>query len=259
MQRDIRFLNALGGELVQQLLRKVQTGCRCGGRAVDFGIDGLVAFAVLQFFLDVRRQRHFSEPFQHLKEDPLIVELHELVAVVPLPYYGRRQIAVSEGQLCPGVRLAARLRKALPDAVSLILEQQHLDRAAGRHPMAEQACGQHTGVVHDQAISWLQKLKQVVKMPVRDLARFPVERHEPGRVAALQRRLRDQLLRQIVIKIMCFQQIQPFPIRRFFPRFTLTGRNEYDMMRPLEFADICPSCKNILFLHKPNVLYYIPK
>lgn len=91
------------------------------------------------------------------------MELHELVAVVPLPYYGRRQIAVSEGQLCPGVRLAARLRKALPDAVSLILEQQHLDRAAGRHPMAEQACGQHTGVVHDQAISWLQKLKQVVK------------------------------------------------------------------------------------------------
>ena len=61
VQRDIRFLNALGGELVQQLLRKVQTGCRCGGRAVDFGIDGLVAFAVLQFFLDVRRQRHFSE------------------------------------------------------------------------------------------------------------------------------------------------------------------------------------------------------
>ena len=29
------------------------------------------------------------------------------------------------------------------------------------------------------------------------------------------------------------------------------------MMRQLEFADICPSCKNILFLHKPNILYYI--
>ena len=34
VQRDIRFLNALGGELVQQLLRKVQTGCRCGGRGI---------------------------------------------------------------------------------------------------------------------------------------------------------------------------------------------------------------------------------
>ena len=38
VQRDIRFLNALVGELVQQLLRKVQTGCRCGGSRRGCGI-----------------------------------------------------------------------------------------------------------------------------------------------------------------------------------------------------------------------------
>lgn len=52
-------------------------------------------------------------------------------------------------------------------------------------------------------------------MPVRDLARFPVERHEPGRVAALQRRLRDQLLRQIVIKSCVFNKYSPFQYADF--------------------------------------------
>ena len=108
-------------------------------------------------------------------------------------------------------------------------------------------------------IGVVAEIKQIVKMPMCNRSCFPVERHKPGCVAPFQRRLRNQFFRQIIVKVMCFQQIQPFPIRRFFPRFTLTGRNEYDMMRPLEFADICPSCKNILFLHKPNVLYYIPK
>ena len=96
VQRDIRFPDALGGELIQQLLRKVQTGCRRGGRAVDFGIDGLIALTVLQFFLNVRRKRHLAKPFKHLKEDSFIVELHKLVAVIPLPYYSCRQLAVSE-------------------------------------------------------------------------------------------------------------------------------------------------------------------
>ena len=106
------------------------------------------------------------------------MELHELVAVVPLPYYGRRQIAVSEGQLCPGVRLAPRLRKALPDAVSLILEQQHLDGAAGRLPMAQQSCREHAGVVHHQTVARLQQVDQIIKMPVCDLTGLPVERHQ---------------------------------------------------------------------------------
>ena len=207
----------------------------------------------------MRRQRHFSEPLQHLEENSLVVELHQLVAVVSLPYYGRCQLAVSEGQLGAGMCFAAGLREAFPNAAPLILEQQHLNGAAGRDAMSKQTGGEHTGVIHHQTVAWLQKLNKVIKVPVRDLSGFAVKRHKPGRVAPLQRRLRDQLLRQIVIKIMCFQQIQPFPIRRFFPRFTLTGQNEYDMMRPLEFTDICSRHKNNYFLCRPNVLYYIPK
>ena len=47
VQRNIRLFDALGGKLVQKLLRKMKTCCRCGGRAVDFGIDGLIALTVL--------------------------------------------------------------------------------------------------------------------------------------------------------------------------------------------------------------------
>ena len=111
------------------------------------------------------------------------------------------------------MRLAARLREAFPDAVSLVLEQQHLNRAAGRDTVPEQARRKHAGIIHHQTVAWPQKLNKIVKMPVRDLAGFPVKRHKPGGVAPLQRCLRDQLFRQIVIKIMCFQQIQPFPTR----------------------------------------------
>ena len=96
VQRDIGLFDALGCKLVQQLAGKMQTGCRRGGRAVDFGIDGLLARTVLQFFLNVRRKRHLAKPFKHLKEDSFIVELHKLVAVIPLPYYSCRQLAVSE-------------------------------------------------------------------------------------------------------------------------------------------------------------------
>ena len=60
----------------------------------------------------------------------------------------------------------------------LILEQQHLDGAAGRLPMAQQPCREHAGVVHHQTVARLQQVDQIIKMPVRDLTGLPVERHQ---------------------------------------------------------------------------------
>ena len=216
VQRDIRFPDALGGELVQKLLRKVKPCGRRGGRTVDLGIDGLIALAVLQLFLDIRRQRHFTEPFKNLEENTRIVELHKLVAVLFLSDDGRGQLAVAEGQLCAGVRLAARLGQAFPDAIALILEKQDLDGSAGRDTVAKQPRRQDTGVIHDQTVARLQKLRKIIKMPVGDLAGFAVQRHEARGVPPLQRRLRDQLLRKLIVKIVSFQQTQPFLRTDFF-------------------------------------------
>ena len=178
VQRDIGLFDALGCELFQQLAGKMQTGCRRGGRAVHLGIDRLIALAVFEFFLDVWRQGHFAETLEHLKEDPLIVELHELVAVFLLSDDRRGELSAAEGQFGAGMGLPSRLREAFPDAAALILEQQHLDGAAGRLPMAQQPCREHAGVVHHQTVARLQQVDQIIKMPVRDLAGLPVERHQ---------------------------------------------------------------------------------
>ena len=61
-------------------------------------------------------------------------------------------------------------------------------------------------------IGVVAEIKQIVKMPMCNRACFPVERHKPGCVAPFQRRLRNQFFRQIIVKVMCFQQIQPFLI-----------------------------------------------
>ena len=72
--------------------------------------------------MDIGRQRHLAKAFEHLEENALIVELHELVAVVHLADDRSRQLAVTERELRPRVRLAPGLREAFPHAVSLVAQ-----------------------------------------------------------------------------------------------------------------------------------------
>ena len=137
------------------------------------------------------------------------MELHQLVPVVHFADDRRRQLAIAEAQLRPGVGLAARLRQTFPDALALVPQQQHLHRAACRHAVPQQPRRQHTRIVQHQTVSEPQQLRDLIKMPVSDLARRSVERHQPRRAPVGQRRLRDQLLRQRIIKIMGFQQTLP--------------------------------------------------
>ena len=232
MERDIGQLHALGLNLLQKLRRKVQSGRRCGGRAADLGVDRLIALAVGQLFLDIGRERHFPEALQNFKEDPLIVELHQLVSVVAFADDRRGQRAVAEGQFRPGVRLSAGLRQALPNAAALVLEQQHFHRAHGRHTVAQQTRGKHARIVQHQAVARVQQIDKLVEMTVSDLSGRAVQRHEPGGVAPLQRRLRDQLLRQVIVKIVCFQQVFPLFPAEFQISFTLTDTAAYAIMKP---------------------------
>ena len=81
VQRDIADLHTHVRDPLQQLLREVQAGCRRGGAAKLAGIDRLVALLILQFLLDVGRQRHLAKVFEHLEENTLKVEFHHAVAV----------------------------------------------------------------------------------------------------------------------------------------------------------------------------------
>ena len=60
--------------------------------------------------------------------------------------------------------MLARTHDALPSLVAAVDEQQHLARAAARKPPPKQARRQHAGIVQDQAVAGLQKLRQFIKM-----------------------------------------------------------------------------------------------
>ena len=177
-----------------------------GGGAVDLGIDGLIPLRVLELLLDVGRQGHFPQALQHLQEDALVVEANQLVAVLQSLLHRGRQGPVAKGEGGPLLGLAARLRQALPEAVALVPEQQHLHRALGGLPMAQQPGRQHPGVVQHQTVAGIEIVQNLIEMMVADLPGLPVQGHQPGAVPPLQGRLGNELRRQLIIKIVGFQQ-----------------------------------------------------
>ena len=63
MQGQIDQMNSLVLDFLEQVFCEMKAGSRSGCGAIFLGIDGLVAFAVLQFFMDVGRQGHFPQAF----------------------------------------------------------------------------------------------------------------------------------------------------------------------------------------------------
>ena len=73
-------------------------------------------------------------------------------------------------------------------------------RSAGV-PVADEAGGEHPGVVQHQAVPGAEEPGQVVEVVVADGAGGLIQGQQPGAVPLLQRGLGDQLRRQVVIKI----------------------------------------------------------
>ena len=205
MQRDIGQTDTHFFDLVQKLLGKMQTRSGRGGRSIHLGINGLIALPVGKLRLDIGRQWHFPQAFQNFKKDTLIVELHQAVARVQDLLHRGSQRAVAEGQFRTGLQFPSRLNQALPHAAALVRQQQDLSRPAGGNPLAQQTGGDHAGVIHHQAVARTQIFRQIVKMSVLQSAVLPVQHQQTGAVAALQRRLGDQFLGQVIVKIACFQ------------------------------------------------------
>ena len=203
VQCDVADLHAHVRDLLQQFLRKVQARRRRSGAAELAGINRLIAFLVLQLRLDIRRQRHFAQPLEHLQKDAVIVKLHDLVAVGDRVDDRGGQLPVTKRERSAGLCLSARSGQALPLAVAKVAQQQHFDRTAGA-AVAEQARREHARIVEHKAVVRAQELRQVIKVVVGNGAGRFIQRQQPGSIAALERCLRDELLRQVKIKIRFF-------------------------------------------------------
>ena len=204
VQRHIANANAHGLHLFQQLLRKMQARRGCGGAAHHLGIHRLVALAILQFLLDIRRQGHFAQPIQHLKEDALIVEPHQPVAAGQFLRNLGSQLAVAKGELRAFAHFLAGPHQTFPRLVAPVDQQQHLARAAARQTLAQQPCRKHAGIIEDQAVPRPQKIRQLIKMMVLDFPGNLIKQQQSRPVPSLKWGLGDQLLRQIKIEVMCF-------------------------------------------------------
>ena len=184
----------------------MEAGGGGGGGAVDFGVDRLIPLAVLELLLDVGGQGHLAQLLQHLQEDALIVEAHQPVAPGHLRLHrGGEAAPVPKDHLGPGLQLPPRAHQALPQAVPLVGEEEDLTGPAPGQPVADEPGGEHPGVVQHQAVPRPEELGQVIEVVVGDGPGLLVQGQQPGGVPPLQRVLGDEFLREVKIKIGCFQ------------------------------------------------------
>ena len=252
MQQHRHDLHALGAHALQQLGRKVQAGRRRGGAAVYLGIDRLIAGLVLQLLVDVRRQRHLAQAVEHILKHALILKAHGAPAVLSHRQHLGPQLALAEHEARAGLGLFAGLEDDLPVGEVQPAQQQELNRPAGTLLHAVQACRDDAGLVDDEHVAGIQIVDHIVKDSVLDGACVSVIDQQAAGIARTGRRLRDQLLRQVVVKIGCLHSLPslseyvglpPKPARGHCPR-TPSSLRAY--LRSLSINDqssrlICPS------------------
>ncbi len=135
--------------------------------------------------MDVGRQRGLSRRLALDLEQPATVgqRLDEP--------HGAELLALSES--------AGRADESLPDAVhTQPLDEQHLDGAAGRPAQAKPRGNDPRVVDHRQLAC--KHVRQVAKRPMLDRTALAAVHEEPGRVARLERMLRDEPLRKVVVE-----------------------------------------------------------
>ena len=130
VQRHITDVHAHFLQPCQEFRGKVQSCRRGRRRSVDLGIYGLVALAVLQFFLDIGRQRHLAQTVEHLQEDTFVAEFHQTVAAGQLLHHFTHQFAVAKGNFGAYAHLLTGAHQTLPDVVPAVDQQQHFAGAA---------------------------------------------------------------------------------------------------------------------------------
>ena len=82
VQKHRHDIHALCADSVHQLRREVQSGGRRGGGAFLFGVNGLIALLILQFFVDVGGEGHFAQLVQRGLHRAFAGEIHDAVAVL---------------------------------------------------------------------------------------------------------------------------------------------------------------------------------
>ena len=201
MQQHVCYRDALLPHGVQQLGRKVQSGSRCCGRTALMCIDGLIPFLIVKLLRDIRRQRNLSRAIQHLFKNAVIVQIDQAAAFrVRLSLDRDPKLVVYN---IPMRRFCAPCRtcKRLPAIALHAFQEKKLHVPARILSLCKQARRDDAGRISHEHIARLQMFQNIREHAVGDRFRLSVVDQQPRGRAILRRGLRDQLMRQIIIKI----------------------------------------------------------
>ena len=153
VQQNLRNLHPHALDFLQKLAGKMQTRGGRGGGAVRLAIHRLIAVFVLQFFMDIRRERHGADAGENILEYAVEMKIDDALARL-------RPVPDSEGKLLGNdelgadFRLFARLYEHFPLGEVAPLQEQNLDLAAVFRVRVH-ARGQNLGVVDDEHVARL--------------------------------------------------------------------------------------------------------
>ena len=139
------------------------------------------------------------------------MELDKTVSVLRHIQNGSgQQSFVSEHKFRADTAFFPRSDQRLPDIILSSYQKKHLDQCAGVLFCPVEPGRNDLRIIKNQTVSVSQVVDHLHEMLVSDFACPSVQNHQPGGASVLQRILRDQLLRQIIIKITCFH-LTPHP------------------------------------------------
>ena len=194
VESDEDFFYAFIADLLEQFFRKVQACRRSRCAAAFVGIDRLVFIGVFHLFVDIRRERHFTDLVDDVVEIALVGELDDTAAEIGPVFDGPRQ-AFGKLDGRPRQGLLARFDQDFPAVVADRRQEQDFDLAASRHPFAVEPGRDDAGIVEDQDVAWVQFVDEVVEILVFHGAGLTVIEHEAGVVPRFGRMLGNEFFR----------------------------------------------------------------
>ena len=224
MQQHVHNAHALRAQPVEQRLRKVQAGRRRRSGTALARIHGLIALRILQPLRDIRRQRRLPHAVQDLLQNTVVLQLHQLATLRPGIAEHAHAQTVAHAVFLPGPRAARRPGQALPPVALRAAQQQELHVPARVLTHADQACRYDArGVAHEH-VPRMEVRRDIGKHAVGDRPRASVVQEQTRGGPVRRRRLRDQLLRQLIVKIAGVQSVNaPSEIRGAHARQARVG------------------------------------
>ena len=193
----------------------METCRRSRGRTVILCVHGLVAVPVLQRMSDIGRQRHLSQTVQYLLKYAVILEADVPVPVVDDLCNFPGEKPVPEGQAGPRPAFFAGLYQSLPFGFPARKAFQKKDLHSGARILfhADEPRGDHLRIIDDEAVPGIQIIHNLPEHMMLNLPRLPVQNHQPGGSAVLQRILGNQFFGKIIPEITCFHSFVSQSVR----------------------------------------------